>query len=126
MLRDSDWYTRSSSALKKAGDESVLAINAIIYAEISATFHKIEDLDNALPITIYRREPIPYEAAFLAGRAFIKYRRRGGTRTSPLPDFYIGAHAAIAGFGILTRDPRRYRDYFPTVELIAPRPRSIL
>ncbi len=120
MLRDSDWYTRSSAALEKAGDESALAINAIIYAEVSATFHKIEDLDNALPVTIFRREPIPYDAAFLAGRAFIKYRRRSGSRTSPLPDFYIGAHAAVSGYRILTRDPRRYRDYFPTVELIAP------
>ena len=69
---------------------------------------------------VYRREPLPYEAAFLAGKAFLDYRRRGGTRASPLPDFYIGAHAAVRRYRLLTRDAARYRTYFPTVELIAP------
>jgi hypothetical protein len=117
---DPAWSDWSSRALEKAANEAPLAINALIYAEVSISFAKIEDLEEALPTTIYRREPLPYEAAFLAGKAFLHYRRRGGTRTAPLPDFYIGAHAAVAGFRVLTRDSRRYRTYFPTVELIAP------
>lgn len=120
MMRDVTWYDWSSSAINRAANESTLAINAIIYAEISATFHTIEDLDEALPLSMYRREPLPYDAAFMAGRAFVKYRQQGGSRTSPLPDFYIGAHAAVAGFRLLTRDAKRYRTYFPSVELIAP------
>jgi len=74
----------------------------------------------AIPSSIFRREQLPYEAAFLAGKAFLQYRRSGGSRQSPLPDFYIGAHAAVAKFRILTRNSRRYRSYFPTVDLIAP------
>ena len=83
-------------------------------------YERIEELEQAIPSTTFRREPLPYEAAFLAGKAFLKYRRRGGQRTAPLPDFYIGAHAAVSGFRILTRDPRRYRTYFPTVDIISP------
>jgi predicted nucleic acid-binding protein len=117
---DAAWLEWSSHALEKAANESPLAINALIYAEVSISFTKIEDLEEALPSTIYRREPLPYEAAFLAGKAFLQYRRRGGAKTTPLPHFFIGAHAAVAGFRILTRDPRRYRTYFPTVTLVAP------
>lgn len=117
---DPTWLEWSSRALEKAANEAPLAINALIYAEVSISFAKIEDLEEALPSMIYRREPLPYEAAFLAGKAFLQYRRRGGGKTAPLPDFYIGAHAAVAGFRVLTRDPRRYRTYFPTVDLIAP------
>ena len=73
-----------------------------------------------LPADYYRRLPLPFEAAFLAGQCFVKYRRRGGDRRSPLPDFYIGAHAAIAGFTLLTRDARRYKSYFPSLQIIAP------
>lgn len=117
---DPSWYDWSSEALAKAGREAVLVINPLIYAEVSNRFPTIEELDDAIPPDRYRREPLPFEAAFLAGKAFKKYRRRGGAKTSPLSDFYIGAHAAVSGFAILTRDPRRYRAYFPTVELIAP------
>jgi len=117
---DASWLDWSSRALEKAANEAQLAINALIYAEVSISFAKIEDLEQALPSTIYRRESLPYEAAFLAGKAFVQYRRRGGGKTAPLPDFFIGAHAAVSGFRVLTRDPRRYRTYFPTVELIAP------
>jgi predicted nucleic acid-binding protein len=95
-------------------------LNPIIYAEVSVGYDDIEELDRALPETIVRREPLPYEAAFLAGMAFLAYRGRGGTKQSPLPDFYIGAHAAVAGHRLLTRDAHRYRTYFPRVELIAP------
>ena len=98
----------------------MLLINPIIYAEVSVGFNRIEELDRALPQDLYRREVLPYEAAFLAGKCFIKYRRLGGTRRSPLPDFYIGAHAAISGLRLLTCDAARFRTYFPTLELISP------
>jgi predicted nucleic acid-binding protein len=117
---DVRWAAWSSQALARAANESPLAINALIYAEVSIGYERVEDLEQAVPTAEFRREPLPYEAAFLAGKAFLQYRRRRGVRTSPLPDFYIGAHAAVAEFRILTRDPRRYRAYFPTVELIAP------
>lgn len=95
-------------------------INPIIYAEVAAGFERIEDLDEALPAHYYRRFPLPFEAAFFAGQCFVSYRRRGGDRRSPLPDFYIGAHAALAGLTLLTRDARRYRRYFPKLRVIAP------
>jgi predicted nucleic acid-binding protein len=117
---DPVWAEWSAQALEAAADQAPLAINPLIYAEVSIGFARIEDVEEALPVRLYRREPLPYEAAFLAGKAFLQYRRRGGARTAPLPDFYIGAHAAVAGFQLLTRDPTRYRTYFPTVELIAP------
>jgi predicted nucleic acid-binding protein len=97
-----------------------LIINPVIYAEVSVGFERIEDVDDALPADYYRRLPLPFEAAFLAAQCFVKYRRRGGDRRSPLPDFYIGAHAAIAGFTLLTRDARRYKTYFPSLQIIAP------
>jgi len=117
---DPKWFAWSSEALETAANQSPLVINALIYAEVSIGYQRIEDLEAAIPSDIYRREPLPYEAAFLAGKAFLKYRRRGGARRSPLPDFYIGAHAAVADFRILTRDPRRYRAYFPSVVLVVP------
>src|SRR5947199_304979 len=79
-----------------------------------------EELDEALPADSFRRDPLPWEAAFLAGKCFLAYRRRGGARRSPLPDFYIGAHAAVTGLPLLTRDARRYRTYFPHLHLLAP------
>lgn len=115
-----DWSDWSSAALLRAMDEAVLVINPLIYAEVSVGFERIEDLEAALPAELYRRDALPYEAAFLAGKCFLAYRRRGGGRSSPLPDFYIGAHAAVAGYRLLTRDASRYRTYFPAVELIAP------
>ena len=120
ITEDPTWYDWSSAALANAGREVVLVINPLIYAEVSNRFPTIEELDDAIPPSRYRRDPLPFEAAFLAGKAFRKYRRRGGAKTSPISDFYIGAHAAVSGFDILTRDARRYRGYFPTVELIAP------
>lgn len=117
---DSTWGEWSSRALRAAADRAPLVINAIIYAEVSVGCPTIEAVEAALPLDLYRREPLPYEAAFLAGKAYLRHRQSGGARPSPLPDFYIGAHAAIAGHQLLTRDPARYRTYFPTVELIAP------
>lgn len=118
---DPKWGQWSASALEVAANEGPLAINPLIYAEVSIGFSRIEDLEAAIPKQIFRREPVPYEAAFLAGKAFLKYRKKGGVRGSPLPDFYIGAHAAISGFRLLTRDVSRYRTYFPSVQLIAPK-----
>lgn len=117
---DPAWGSWSSTALEEAAEHSPLAINAIIYAEVSIRYATIEELEDALPADVYRRDPLPYEAAFLAGKAFVRYRRRGGRRSTPLPDFYIGAHAAVAGYRLLTRDATRYRTYFPTLDLIAP------
>ena len=107
---------------------AILVINPIIYAEISIGFERIEQLEIALPPDINRRDPLPYQAAFLAGKAFLRYRKRGGSKPSPLPDFYIGARAAIADFRLLTRDPTRYRTYFPTLNLHRPlmKPRTRL
>ena len=117
---DPDWRAWSSATLERTANEAVLVINALIYAEVSVGFDAIEALEAALPADLYRRESLPYEAAFLAGKVFLQYRRGGGTKRSPLPDFYIGAHAAIAGYRLLTRDATRYRTYFPKLELIAP------
>jgi predicted nucleic acid-binding protein len=120
FTEDPRWLSWSSTALEHAADDARLVINPIIYGEVSARFERIEDLDEALPPAIFEREPIPYEAAFLAGKAFLAYRRRSGNKASPLPDFYIGAHAAIRGYRVLTRDVTRYRSYFPKLTLIAP------
>jgi len=117
---DETWLDWSASALARAADVSRLVINPIVYAEVAAGFARIEALEDALPSDYYERRPLPWEAAFLAGQCFVKYRRRGGSRRSPMPDFYIGAHAAVEGLTLLTRDPRRYRTYFPTVRVIAP------
>ena len=95
-------------------------VNAVIYAEVSIGFGAIEDLEDAVPVDLYRREALPYEAGFLAGKCFLRYRRGGGLKQSPLPDFYIGAHAAVAGYRLFTRDGTRYRTYFPGLVLIAP------
>ena len=97
-----------------------LCINPIIYAEVSVGFDRIETLDDALSDDAFTRVDLPWEAGFLAGKAFLHYRRAKGARTSPLPDFYVGAHAAIEGMSLLTRDAKRYRTYFPTLDLICP------
>ncbi|GAA1150575.1 type II toxin-antitoxin system VapC family toxin [Kribbella jejuensis] len=117
---DPKWADWSEDALTRAGDEGPLVINPIVYAEVSVDFGSIEELDEVLNDAELRREPLPFDAGFLAGKAYVAYRRRGGSRRSPLADFYIGAHAAIAGHRLLTRDAKRYLTYFPTVPLIAP------
>jgi predicted nucleic acid-binding protein len=117
---DSEWFEWSSDVLARTADTSRLVINPVVYAEASVRFSRVEDLDAALPPDKFAREPIPYGAAFLAGKAYVLYRRRGGPRPSLLPDFLIGGHAAIAGYRLLTRDPDRIRSYFPRLDLIAP------
>jgi len=120
MTEDMRWLSWSAEAVEKAADRFRLVINPIIYAEVSIRYSRIEDLEAALPRTLLDREAIPYEAAFLAGKCFLAYRQQGGTKQSPLPDFFIGAHAAVAGYRLLTRDAARYRSYFPRLSLIAP------
>lgn len=120
MTEDRRWAEWSSSALARAAEIAPLILNAVIYAEISVRFNRIEDLDAALPAAMFEREEIPFEAAFLAGKAFLAYRRKGGRKSVPLPDFFIGAHAAVAGYRLLTRDARRYRTYFPRIEIVSP------
>jgi predicted nucleic acid-binding protein len=114
------WADWSASALSRVADASTLAINPLIFAEISTRFGTIAELEQVVPAEEFVRLALPYEAAFLAGRAFLAYKRRGGRRSAPLADFYIGAHAAVAGLRLLTRDASRYRTYFPKVDLIAP------
>lgn len=120
FTEDQRWFGWSSRVVATAGDSARLVINPIVYAEISVRFSEIEALDQTLADAGLEREPLAYEAAFLAGKAFREYRRRGGEKRSPLPDFYVGAHAAVAGYRLLTRDASRYRTYFPTLALIAP------
>lgn len=120
LTDDAEWYDWSANQIETLAEDSVLAINPIIYAEISVGFDRIEDLEEAVPGTVFARLPLPWEAAFAAGKCFLEYRLRRGARRSPLPDFYIGAHAAISGFRLLTRDARRYRTYFPMLTVIAP------
>ncbi len=120
LTEDAKWYDWSANALRTQADRSVLVINPLIYAEVSVRFSRVEDLDEAFPEELFRRDPLPWEAAFLAAKAFMSYRRRRGAKHSPLPDFYIGAHAAIAGLTLLTRDRARYETYYPSIELISP------
>ena len=120
LTEDPRWLAWSAKALAEAAEVDVLVINPIIYAEVSVRFERIEELEDVLPTSLFRREPLPWEAGFLAGKCFLAYRRRGGPRRSPLPDFYIGAHAAVRAMTLLTRDATRYRSYFPTLSLIAP------
>ncbi|HMR34361.1 MAG TPA: type II toxin-antitoxin system VapC family toxin [Geminicoccaceae bacterium] len=120
FTEDPVWAGWSGAALERVGETSTLVINPIIYAEVSVRFPTIEEVDEALSGSFFRREPLSWAAAFLAGKSFARYRRNGGAKRSPLPDFLIGAHAAVMDYEILTRDAARYRTYFPTVQLIAP------
>jgi len=121
LSADEEWFAWSAEKISDCAEEGILCINPIIYAEISIGFSKIEELEAALPKDYVRYLQIPYEAAFLAGKCFLKYRRAGGKKQAPLPDFFIGAHAAIKGMTLLTRDATRYRTYFPGLVLIHPK-----
>ena len=123
LTEDPTWFEWSAAALEKAADEGALVINAVVYAEISVRFERIEELDVALASNGFDLRSIPREAAFLAGKIFLQYRRAGGRKVAPLPDFLIGAHAAVARLPLLTRDERRFRKNFPSLHLICPRGR---
>jgi hypothetical protein len=120
LTDDERWADWSQRRLEAASFGDPLAINAVIYAELSIGFGRIEELDAALETAGIAMAEIPRPALFLAGKAFQSYRGRGGAKTGVLPDFFIGAHAAVAGVALLTRDVGRYRTYFPTITLIAP------
>lgn len=114
----SRWAAWSVSKVEEVSSHRRVLINSIIYAELSVGFETETLLDDVL--LPFERDDIPWSAAFSAGKAFLRYRRAGGLRSAPLPDFFIGAHAAVNGYAILTRDAARYRTYFPAVELITP------
>lgn len=120
LTDDPQWYDWSASQLDAYAAHAELCVNPLIYAEVSVGFERIEQLDEALPHDAFTRLELPWDAGFLAGKAFLQYRRAKGARSSPLPDFYIGAHAAIEHMALLTRDARRYRTYYPKLELICP------
>ena len=114
------WRKWSQEQLEAASGRYALLVNPVIYAELSIGYGRIEELDSMLARGGFRLEPLPREALFLAGKAFLQYRRKSGAKTGVLPDFFIGAHAAVAGISLLTRDTRRYRTYFPKLTLITP------
>ncbi|HYN07694.1 MAG TPA: type II toxin-antitoxin system VapC family toxin [Vicinamibacterales bacterium] len=120
LSHDAEWFDWSAAILSSVAERGPIMINPIVYAEVSVRYDRIEDVELALPDTYFVRAPLPWDAAFLAAKCFARYRRRGGRRAAPLPDFFIGAHAAVSGLALLTRDPRRYRTYFPTLLLITP------
>lgn len=120
LVGDPRWAKWSDKALIDSLEKGPVFVNPVVYAEISLGFPSVEECDAALDVQGVERIPLPWPAAFLAGRAFREYRRRAGTKRSQLPDFFIGAHAAVEGLRLLTRDTRRYRTYFPSVELVVP------
>ncbi len=120
LSEDERWFTWSAEALARAVERSSLCINPIIYAEVAVGYPSVAAVDRALTEEQFERLALPFTAGYLAGRAFVDYRRRGGERQAPLPDFYIGAHALVENHTLLTRDPARYRTYFPKLKLICP------
>jgi predicted nucleic acid-binding protein len=120
FLNDLKWADWSESKLEEYSDHTSLYINPIIYSEISIGFELIEDLEPAISKAGFQLLEIPKEALFLAGKIYIKYKRRKGVKRTPFPDFLIGAQAAVLNLELLTRDISRYQSYFPTVKLIAP------
>ncbi len=120
LTKDLKWFQWSSEKLAQSADHYRLLINCIIYSEISIRFSQIEDLEEALPPSWFFRASIPWEAVFLAGKVFLNYKKQGGIKKTPLPDFFIGAHAAILNIPLLTRDSKKYSFYFPKLKLISP------
>ncbi|MGF1449653.1 MAG: type II toxin-antitoxin system VapC family toxin [Opitutales bacterium] len=119
LTRNPIWFGASRAALGRCQDEGI-AINPLIFAEVSAGYHGEAQVRRDLSVLDLDLLVLPYTAAFAAGKAFVEYRRRGGVKTSPLPDFYIGAHALTAGMPLLTRDPNVYETYFPGLEILQP------
>ena len=120
ITEDPVWGNWASDTLIRLFDDYRLAINPVIYAETSIKFSAIEELEETLPLYFFERLPVPYEAAFLAGKCYVKYKELGGLKTSVLPDFLIGAHACVSNMKLVTRDVSRYKTYFPNLELIIP------
>ena len=120
VTADPEWAAWSGSALADALVAGPVVINQLVYAEVSVAYQQAAELDTVLSRLKIQRADLPWDAAYIAGQTFIQYRRKNGAKTSPLPDFYIGAHAQSAGLSLLTRDARRYRSYFPRLPLITP------
>jgi predicted nucleic acid-binding protein len=120
VTSDPDWLVWSSTVLQDCLHSGELVLNAIVYSEVSGAFGRIEEVDAFLDEKFYRREDVPWAAAYLAGQVFRQYRRQGGTKTAPLPDFFIGAHAAICGYRLLTRDRSYFKAYFPNLRVLSP------
>lgn len=120
FTKDEEWYSWSSKTLSEQSQLGSLYINPIIYSEVSVHFKDPESLEKALPSPSIKRDNIPYQAAFIAGKCFARYRKAGGAKNSPLPDFYIGAHAMVRDWKVITRDKGRFSTYFPTLEIISP------
>lgn len=120
LTEDPKWFEWSSSAMAEASNRGVLVITPVIYAELSVGFARIEAMEELLTPDLFEYRSIPREAAFLAGKAFVAYRRRGGRKQLPLPDFFIGAHASVESIPLITRDAKRFSTYFPKLELIKP------
>lgn len=117
---DPVWLKWSEKEFRSAAAQGPILINPTIYAELAPAFATVADLDKWLDPAVFHRLPLPYAAGWAAAQAFLKYRHSGGAKTSPLPDFYIGAHAEVEGHMLVTRDAARYRTYFPNISLIAP------
>lgn len=126
ITQDPKWSSWSQKIIQTYCERQKLLINAIIYAEVSINFEKIEDLEEILSNKYFECAPISLEVAFLAGKCFVKYKRNGGHRPSPLPDFFIGAHASILGIPLITRDPQPYKTYFPKLKLVYPETARVL
>lgn len=121
LTEDPVWFEWSSAKLSYYSQREGLVINPLIFAEVSIRFKTIEELDEALPEAYFRREDLPWEAAFLAGKCFLAYRKKKGSqKRSPLPDFYIGAHAVITSRALLTRNSQDFGNYFPNLKVICP------
>ncbi len=120
FLNDPKWADWSESKLDEYDQLGILYINSIVYSEISLGFKRIEDLESAIAKAGLQMLEIPKEALFLAGKAYLKYKKRKGTKRTPFPDFFIGAQAAVQNLDLITRDVSRYQSYFPTVKLITP------
>ncbi|MBX3058383.1 MAG: PIN domain-containing protein [Anaerolineae bacterium] len=120
FLDDTTWANWSEMTLNRLVESHQLLINPIIYTELSIGFQRIEEVEEAIARAGFQLQEIPKEALFLAGKVFVQYRKNQGTKSSPLPDFFIGAHAAVLGVSLITRDIARYRTYFPSVHLISP------
>ena len=117
---ESEWYEWSASTLETLDDNNALVINPIIYTECSIGYETVEEVEQLFDTLALEYKEMPREALFLAGRAFVHYRRRRGVKSNVLPDFFIGAHAAVENYKLVTRDKTRFSSYFPSVELILP------
>lgn len=120
VTQDPIWFNWSSTKIKELSSSDLFIVNSIIYSEVSIGYHRIEEVETLFTPSYFVREPIPWEACFLAGKCFLQYRQKGGEKNSPLPDFFIGSHALVRGYHLLTRDVARYQKYFPKLHLITP------